>query len=635
MKKILTWILIFVISVILFRSLEENLYKNYKPIFKSLKIYQKQNTNDYYLVYEIDKSINQSEITGTRMYLHGRPVNSEAYLLPDNRKKNGFDNWDFKLKVIDEKYIVKKLKSEATTYKSIAMGVYLDPEGAKIKNRSSVSLSSVELERAAKIEKFDLLDLPETQLHYMAKDLKGLTNYNKMYFSYGSVLMLLLSFVILISRVFEFIKSEVKPIYRSKKDIFSALSLFIVSIYPIFIFLKSGAISTVADVLLGILIVRFILKDRIKDRSNILIYIFLILTMAWWYYATVSGIAPNDGRQWYKGIMIKYMLLPILLSLTKVDWNKIKKISWIYLLASVPYWKFFIVNFNKARFGDAWGTQHMAQIACGLSLLSLMYIIFGKINFKLKVLYGLLLLMTSIMVIKSGVRGVWIAYPPLVVLILFLKCWKKTFIAVIIVVAGLLYYMKANPDNYYVKRIASIEKLEGGNRLEMWKSAPEIIKSTPFKGIGIKGFKTYINEDEKLVEKEKTLREELKNEREMGNPDQNIIKNIEKKIGVRERIKYESVHIHNTYLEVLISTGIVGFILYFTTFSLMLKRIWNKFRESKHVNEKIFLMGILLFNGMQMIYGLTEYTLPIEVVQQSVWFFMALALNYEVRKDEG
>lgn len=634
MKKLfkIFWILIFI--SIFFKMLDERNYTRLKPLIESLKIYNKKGTDTYYLVYNFDNSI--KSLKGARVFLHGIPINSEVKLLPENRQKYNFDNWDFTLDKLEENIYVRSINSKAKNYTSLNFGIYRLSDNTVLegKDRRLGSIKNIDLNKAAIVDQLDITDLPETELTYNKKELKSFGYYKKLENIPSSITIIFLSLLLMAGCIVGYSEKIIKEEYRDKKDFLKVLTLIIVGIYPIFIFLKRGAISTVVDVLLGILIIQFIMKEKPKSSSNIIIYILLMITFAWWQYATVTGLDPDSGRQWYKGIIIKYMYLPILLCMVQIRWEMIKKIFWIYMFASVPYWKFFIENFNKPRFGADWDTQHMAQMACGFSILSLIYILFGKLDFKKKILFYLLFIFSSIMVLKSGVRGIWIAYAAIIPLLLMMKNFKRSLIGVIILVLGMFKVMNYMPNNYYVERIKSLERLEGGNRLAMWSIAPNIIKENPIDGIGIKSFKKYFTENEVLVKREEVLKEKLKLEKEKKPQNINEVKGIEKQLNIRERMKYESVHIHNTYLEVLISTGLVGFILYYTLFSIMLWRIYNKGKESIYINEKLFFYWIITVNIMQLIYGLTEYTLVIQIPQQSIWFFMALALNYEVKRDE-
>lgn len=179
MKRIMVFFLALILSFLVFQNLDNSIYSERVPLLNSLRIYKTGDGTDYIFVYELSGEKIGEEVDGARIFLHGTPVKDEMKLLPSGRKKHGFDNWDFTVKLQNDNFFIRKISSEALNYSQFGMGIYIKPDGERIKVRSSIVLSKIDLSEARYIDEIiDLKSLPATELSFSKGTLQSLQTYS-------------------------------------------------------------------------------------------------------------------------------------------------------------------------------------------------------------------------------------------------------------------------------------------------------------------------------------------------------------------------------------------------------------------------------------------------------------------------
>ncbi len=633
MKKLKSLLIILIITIVTFQMIDKEVYMKTKPLIKSIKVYNKKNTDTYYFIFEFDKYMKTLE--GSYIYFHGRPLKSDVELLPKNRQKYKFDNWDFKLNGIDEENntYVKTIDSKAKNFSALSFGIYKTPNGKALERKEirGVVLKNINLSKAGEISELNADNLEKTGLTFNKKDLEKFGYYDKKEVVLSKAFVVFLALLAMTVCIVNYVEKVVVGEYKSKKDIPGVLTLVIVGVYPIFIFLKPGALSTIRDILLSLLVTGVLLKKRI-ERKNLKIYLLILLMIVWWWYSTETGLNPETGMKWYRGIIEKYLWLPICLALVKIDKNKLEKLWNIYILASIPYFMEFSNYIGLVRLGDPYSSLKMSAVGASMGGVLLLDIMYKKSNAGIKMLKISLFTYISYLIILSEVRGVWIIFFPILFIMVFFKSFKKNPAITLILIMGVLGYIKTNPDNRYVRRLYSISEIEENQsnrvRIKMWKMTPEIIKNNPIKGIGISGFKTYLTENEDLKKREKELNEILKKE-------DNNKKEYLKELGDIRMLLIGFSHTHNMYLDMLVSTGVVGALLYMLSIILVIKEFFKGVLAAEDNFVRLSFISIILASIVSLSYGITDYPLKIEQLQQSLWFFMGLMLNYQFTKKDN
>lgn len=633
MKKLMKLIVVLAITMGIFKMVDEKNYMRTKPLIKSLKIYNEKGTDTYYLIYKFDKYMNNLE--GVTIYLHGRPIKSEVNLLPKQRQKHAFDNWDFNLNKLEDNTFVRTINSRAKHFTVLSFGIYRLSDGTvlPVENRGVTSIKNIDLTRAGVVEKLDLNNLKGTELAYSKRDLMTFGYYKKLErnpVNIGLICTVLLAMSICIVN---YVTKVYREEYSSKRDIPKVLTFIIVGIYPIFIFLKMGAVSTIVDILWILLVIRLLLGERI-EKKNIRIYMVLTLMLVWWYYSTKTGIAVETGIRMYEGKMVKYFSLPILFSLVYIDRNKLKKISVIYLLSSIPYIIYFKDKLGLNRFGTAvLSGQSLAQILAFVILVSLVFLIHGKIKKRYKLALTGVALSVIPFVLVSGVRGVWVGLFPLMLLIIVSK-YRKSSLILLLLVGTLYFYNFTDKNNYLVNRVKSITNIEDDTsnrqRVSMWEFALGEVVKNPLKGIGLGGYKKRATANQELIGKRDILKIKLKDENEKGNKLK-----LKRDLSDVNFLLKGPDHSHNSYLETLVSTGIPGFLLFSILIILIFIRLIKKYIKLKDQNERLVFISFALIFICDGIYNMTDYGFIMEKPQQSLWFTIAILLNYKGKTIES
>jgi len=149
-------------------------------------------------------------------------------------------------------------------------------------------------------------------------------------------------------------------------------------------------------------------------------------------------------------------------------------------------------------------TSHIyfGQIALILTLFALFALIESKDN-RLKIAYGVTVIIGGYAVLASGSRGGWIALPTILVLLMGYNVWqislrRRIYAVMIVVLVALAAYqtpslpvgnrVDAAVDNFMAYFEEGRVQTSTGYRLEMWKAAWMMAEDTHFMGVGEDGY---------------------------------------------------------------------------------------------------------------------------------------------------
>jgi O-antigen ligase len=144
-------------------------------------------------------------------------------------------------------------------------------------------------------------------------------------------------------------------------------------------------------------------------------------------------------------------------------------------------------------------------------------------------------------------------------------------------------------------RIMSITDIENNRsnlgRIALWKGALLMFEDNPVKGVGINNFREVYMESYKQP---------------------NTVANS---------------HAHNTYLNFLAETGIIGFSALIYLFFSISKYLFLAYQKLEDEFSKLFVLSVFSsFLGTFVIQGMTESNFSKSVVGRTLWFLIALAV---------
>lgn len=262
-------------------------------------------------------------------------------------------------------------------------------------------------------------------------------------------------------------------------------------------------------------------------------------------------------------------------------------------------------------------------------LLGMFSLIFGLTN-RSKVWVGINLLaavLAMLAVLYSGSRNAWLAAMVSLVILPFLIGSRTTFWRVsggyLVVLAITIIMIISTPSSitsrfgvvgdefsrYFQHNASSNDEqiyvTSVGTRLEMWNAALLIIKNNPVVGVGPGNMGFAMNA---LVEKK------MVNQAIYRNPD------------------IRGIHVHNAYLEIMGTQGIIGF----SALLLILFYPLYIFIHNKNYDRRIASLGILFISGF-MVFSLTEIPFihdnfsSIFLTFLSVFFAWIMHAKYSIR----
>ncbi len=163
-------------------------------------------------------------------------------------------------------------------------------------------------------------------------------------------------------------------------------------------------------------------------------------------------------------------------------------------------------------------------------------------------------------IVLSESRGVWLAFSVTLIILIIVKCLKRTptkkqvivtILTALVLSSTALFCFKGNIKHRYDKTIYEIKKIQDNNyytsigfRFQMWMLVPELFEKSPLLGHG--------------QEHRELLKKMLKN----------------KDIGLH-LFNLASSHYHNQFLDKIVRGGIIGLILLVITLTYPLTRLRN------------------------------------------------------------
>lgn len=220
-------------------------------------------------------------------------------------------------------------------------------------------------------------------------------------------------------------------------------------------------------------------------------------------------------------------------------------------------------------------------------LLPVLCVFFMKTQGKMRVGYGILILLSLIAVFLSGTRGLWLALgPTLLGMLFYYRIQMKCVVIIFCILAGTLIGMSCFLPSFEgrVSSVWDMQEQSHSERLLMWQSAVTMAVDHPLLGVG------------------------------MGNYQEAY---QDKYISPLAKEKYQR-HAHSNFFHFLGEDGIIGLGVYCGVFSYFLYWFWRR-------RHNIFAMAMLLSTITLLLYSLTDYTYAGYAGMRLYWLILGLS----------
>ena len=361
----------------------------------------------------------------------------------------------------------------------------------------------------------------------------------------------------------------------------------------------------IVSFLLLLFSLRITKTPKLRPFERIMIAYFL------WYSFTLINITYIKQSLWYIGVLViiisvYYIIRRVIVyvSITQID-NYIKKAGIIICVASLIY---YIMGLAYFSFIPSF-TQIMKY---GVMIDRYMFRLMGTINepnitsiylslFFFYYLYnhkdrlGLIgLILTSICVLLTLSRGAYLSFAFTILIIPLFMPNKRRYLRKFLVsiffagVASVIlwsFLLNYGIDIFapITDRFTSIEEDSGSGRLDLWRCALDAFYNNPIFGIGLNGIRSY-------------------NVDHFGSQFDN--------------------YTHNSYLEVLAESGIVGFCLFILMFAFAFH---DALAIAKSNRNLVFILATLISILLQMCFISVQHN-------EFIYFVLILIFRYEFKK---
>ena len=386
-----------------------------------------------------------------------------------------------------------------------------------------------------------------------------------------------------------------EPGQRSKK-ILLEFSYILLVLPVLFLLVNRYPYLLIASVLLSIVtgLVYFIRIKAITDYHSeflaILLIIFIYLILSYFFSGqTIKNFLSFDFLRYDGNFFFCYILF-FVFSIAGLNYRRLAEYFFRFIFFTFTLFSLFgliefffmeksIMIYPEPGVGRIFFALNSAHNATGsvyavVSIFLLVFFLKGK-TLKIKAFYVILLLINifALFLTKSRSSYLGFLFAAVIVIWLHFRSVKKFFITLGVLIAG------AVPIVYFTgsfKRIINILPSESFTtviRLFIWSKAWYLFSQSPVFGIGYGRFNDVFNIDRGFFD----------TERLRGLPG--IVS-----IYLRDYFQFDTAHAHNSYLQFLVETGIIGLGL------LMLFWIWIviKVIRAYSISEDSFASKVLL-----------------------------------------
>lgn len=374
---------------------------------------------------------------------------------------------------------------------------------------------------------------------------------------------------------------------------------FFIIIFSFFTIKRGRSIYWI-DILFMLITLILMKKDKIKLNKYLGFFLIGYVALVTFNFINTRIVEIEYFLDYIIYSYITFLILSQMELKEKIYKNYLLIFSVFTLIFTVKYiTSWYEVGFKPNYRSFARGYPTVVSIEAGLYvLICFISTIYSKKIFE-KVISFICFFISIIALISVNSRNSLMTIPIIILGILILKYRKKLKIKYfigIIVITGILF-QQLDIDRYFyrVEKTLKIENLKRESRIRIWKYGIEKFKENDYKPLGYRYF-------------EKSKIKIIPNE--------------------------ENPHLHNTFLEILVTQGYLALIFYISFNIFLLKEMVKKIKTTEIESQKIMnylTISVLIFYNVS---GLVDANIYFKKVNLLVYFLYALALC-NIVKDES
>jgi len=362
----------------------------------------------------------------------------------------------------------------------------------------------------------------------------------------------------------------------------------LVNKYP---YLLVGSVILSVVIGLGLFIRKRTITNLHSELVAILLIIFIYLVLS--YFVTGQGIKNffsysflrNDGNFFFCYILF------FVFSLANLDYEKLAKYFFIFtflaftIFSTAGIIEYFLggrsflirVEPNGGKMFFALNSAHNATGSVyAIICISLLVFFLKSKKMKTRLLYAVLLLLNIVGLFLTKSRSGYLGFAVAIVFVIWFhfKSIKKFFITIGIFIAAALPMLFLTDSIKRLLQVRAAESFTTVVRLFIWEKAWYLFSQSPLFGIGFGRFNDIFNIDRGLF-------------------DLGRLKGIPGvvELYMKSNFYYDAAHAHNSYLQFLTETGIIGFILLMVFWILAMIKILNMYNSSSDDFGRIVLLS--------------------------------------------
>ena len=406
------------------------------------------------------------------------------------------------------------------------------------------------------------------------------------------------------------------------------LQNIVILLYPYLLSKRGNSSRVSATFFLVILFLIYVIltKNKIIFNKHI-----AIGGIGYMLFMTISMFILKSDFSYEKFKMYERTIVYLLFgfSMTQVE---IDRRTYKYILIFFSLLSFFPIyrglsewhdnNFSSTirLFGDNRPTKFPVEL--GIFLLISMVILLYKYKLWIKIIAGLSIILGYIVILGTQTRIMIILIPLIFLIAVVINKNRKIFVlsCSIIILGLIIFYGTLNSYFQRFDNRNSDGEFSSSIRVLIYERSLELTKRSNFLGIGYHNFQAYsLRVPPDFSEYVHFEPDNLTYKKEIPlNNDTLII------------YAYTTDNSHNNILDILLTQGILSLLFYvymfFNIFFELIKRYKNDdFKEYK----QYFLLGLIVIIYVW-INGLTEVTIYMEKVNQTMFFILGFALNKNI-----
>lgn len=399
---------------------------------------------------------------------------------------------------------------------------------------------------------------------------------------------------------------------------------FLLFIMPYYLSKKGNHSRNTGAIVLLILAVLWIIINKKLEIDKKL----LVTALGYVLFMTISlffrSDYPNEVIRNYIDITVATLLFIGItqLSIDKKVYKYFPVLISIFLIfpmiRALEGWKSHDFSTTYRIVGDNWPSVFSVEM--GLLILVPMIFFFYEKNKFLKLFFSIITSLSYVVIVITQTRAIIVIIPFIFIILCVYKKKRKLLILFSVAVLIVCFIFGGNINKYFQR--FSNENNDGKYstliRMKIYERGLTLGVKSRFMGIGFRNYPDYSMKTEPYFP-------------EYINYETMSLKKTIAEIPVKSDTLHIwgyilSDHLHNNYLEILVTQGIISFLFYIGFLFYIFKNLIKKLKTTKEENIQYVILGLASFFFI-CVHGILETNLYMVKVNQILYIILGLALN--------